>query len=130
MPVILGGIVLLIGIFVLMPFSESHTFPAITMIFVWGFVQFAAGAPLQARVVDQAQGAPNLASTLNQGAFNLGNALGASLGGVVLTAGLGYRALAPVSAAVACIALCVALYALRLERREARANEPVEVFQV
>ena len=44
-------------------------------------LHFAAGAPLQARIVDQAKGAPNLASTLNIGAFNLGNA-----GGAIFTA--------------------------------------------
>ncbi len=65
--------------------------PAVIMVFVWGCVHFAAGAPLQARIVDQAKGAPNLASTLNQGAFNLGNALGASLGGIMLTEGIGYQ---------------------------------------
>ena len=58
------------------------------MIFIWGAIQFAAGAPLQSRIVDQAAAAPNLASTLNQGAFNFGNAAGASLGGMMLTVGL------------------------------------------
>jgi DHA1 family inner membrane transport protein len=81
-------------------------------------VHFAAGSPLQARIVEQARGAPNLASTLNQGAFNLGNALGASLGGIMLTAGIGYRYLSLGSAAVAGVALLVALIALRAERRE------------
>ena len=92
--------------------------PAVAMIFVWGVVHFGAGAPLQTRVVEQAKGAPNLASTLNQGAFNLGNALGAALGGLVLTEGFGYQRLSIASALVACVALCVALVALRFERRE------------
>ena len=83
-----------------------------------GCVHFAAGSPLQARIVDQAKGAPNLASTLNQGAFNLGNALGASLGGIMLTAGIGYRYLSLGSAAVASVALMVALVALRMEQKE------------
>ena len=87
MPVLIGGIVLLIVIFLAMPFLEPEVMPAVVMVFVWGCVHFAAGSPLQARIVDQAKGAPNLASTLNQGAFNLGNALGASLGGIMLTAG-------------------------------------------
>ncbi len=109
MPTILGGIVLLIAIFLLLPFAERTMIPAVTLVFVWGFVQFAAGAPLQARVVDQAVGAPNLASTLNQGAFNLGNATGASLGGLLLTMGFSYPELSYGSAIVATIALCVAL---------------------
>ncbi len=127
MATILGGITLLIAIFLAMPLTEHSATPAVLMIFVWGFVHFAAGAPLQARIVDQAKGAPNLASTLNQGAFNLGNALGASLGGVVLTAGLGYGRLSLASAAVACLALIVACIALRIEHRETRAAAQIEV---
>ena len=88
------------------------------IVFVWGCITFAAGSPLQARIVEQAKGAPNLASSLNQGAFNPGNALGASLGGIMLTEGISYRYLSWGSAAVACVALMVALVALRVERIE------------
>ena len=90
LPVLIGGFILLIVIFLTMPLVEGSAIPAVVMVFVWGCVHCAAGAPLQARSVDQARGAPNLASTLNQGAFNFGNALGASLGGSMLTGGIGY----------------------------------------
>jgi DHA1 family inner membrane transport protein len=130
MPVIVGGIVLLILIFLSMPYFETRVIPAVVMVFVWGAVHFAAGAPLQARIVDQAKGAPNLASTLNQGAFNLGNALGASLGGIMLTEGIGYRYLSLGSAAVASIALVVALVAQRVEKREAGSAEKNEMVSV
>jgi MFS transporter, DHA1 family, inner membrane transport protein len=118
LPVVLGGFILLIVIFLAMPFLELKVIPAVVMVFVWGCVHFAAGSPLQARIVDQAKGAPNLASTLNQGAFNLGNAVGASLGGVMLTSGISYRYLSLGSAAVISVALLVALVALRVERNE------------
>ncbi len=118
LPVVLGGFLLLIVIFLAMPFLELKVIPAVVMVFVWGCVHFAAGSPLQARIVDQAKGAPNLASTLNQGAFNLGNAIGASLGGIMLTSGISYRYLSLGSAAVISVALLVALVALRVERNE------------
>ena len=127
MPVILGGIGLLIAIFLAMPWAEPSALPAIGTVFVWGFVQFAAGGPLQARIIEQAKGAPNLASTLNQGAFNLGNALGAGLGGLLLTEGLGYRWLPSASGLVACGALGVALLAVRLERRARRSARAKEL---
>jgi DHA1 family inner membrane transport protein len=85
---------------------------------------------LQARIVDQAKGAPNLASTLNQGAFNLGNALGASLGGIMLTEGVGYQYLSLGSAAVASVALLIALIALRLERNENSSAEKSQMVSV
>ena len=127
MPVLFGGLALLLVIFLLMPLTERSAAPAVTMVFVWGFVSFATGSPLQARIVDQAKGAPNLASTLNQGAFNLGNALGASLGGLVLTTGFGYQRLSFASAAVICVALLLALLAGRLELRESNALEQISV---
>jgi DHA1 family inner membrane transport protein len=122
MPVILVGIVLIILVFLAMPFAEPHVVPAIVLIGIWGLVHFAAIAPLQSRIVDQAKGAPNLASTLNQGAFNLGNALGAALGGAVLTAGYGYRDLSYASAAIAFLTLILAFITARIERNERTAN--------
>ncbi len=127
LPVLIGGFILLIAIFLTMPLVEGSAVPAVVMVFVWGCVHFAAGAPLQARIVDQAQGAPNLASTLNQGAFNFGNALGASLGGIMLTEGIGYRYLSLGSAAVASVALVVALFALRVEQKESAETSRIVV---
>lgn len=125
MPVILGGFILLIAIFLVMPFAEPYLLPSIVIIFVWGVVHFAAASPLQARIVEMATGAPNLASTLNQGAFNLGNALGAALGGLVLTAGYGYQRLSFASAVVACAALLAGFGAFWLGRRDAASRLPL-----
>jgi DHA1 family inner membrane transport protein len=97
--------------------------PAVLVILLWGFVQFSIGIPLQTRIVDQAHAAPNLASTLNQGAFNLGNALGASLGGLILTAGFGYRELPWGSAALTVAAILLALWSATLDGRERCAAE-------
>jgi DHA1 family inner membrane transport protein len=130
MPVLIVGIMLLILIFLAMPLLETTVVPAVIMVFVWGCIHFAAGAPLQARIVDQAKGAPNLASTLNQGAFNLGNALGASLGGIMLTEGISYRYLSLGSAAVASVALLVALIALRVERSQRGSAEENQMVSV
>ena len=117
MTTIVGGFSLLVGLFLLLTWAEPYRVPAEVVIFCWGVVHFGAGAPLQARVVDQARGAPNLAATLNQGAFNLGNALGAGMGGLMLTAGLGYRSLGLGSAVVALVGLGVAVLAAGMERR-------------
>jgi len=117
-PTLFLGYGTLLVVFLALPFAEGRVWPAVAVVCLFGFVNFAAGACLQPRIVVQAKGAPNLPSTLNQGAFNLGNALGASLGGVVLTAGYGYRSLSFASAAVTSLTLLVILVAARLERRE------------
>ena len=112
---ILGGFALLVVAFIGMRFSMSTAIPAVLMVFVWGLIHFGASAPLQPRIVDQARGA-NLASTLNQSAFNFGNAMGASLGGLVLTRGYGYLALPLLSAGIAALALIIGLIALAVQR--------------
>jgi DHA1 family inner membrane transport protein len=89
-----------------------------------GAVAFATVSPLQLWVLRKAPGAENLASSLNIGAFNLGNAFGAWLGSAVISAGLGLPALAWAGALVPASALLVAAWAIRLERRR-RVTVPV-----
>jgi len=58
------------------------------LILCWGIASFALVPPLQALVVQEAKAAPNLASAMNIGAFNLGNAAGAVLGAAIINSGL------------------------------------------
>jgi MFS transporter, DHA1 family, inner membrane transport protein len=127
MAFLVGSLLVLIAALGVLYLAEPYTIPSVAMILIWGALQFAAGAPLQSRVVDQASDAPNLASTLNQGAFNLGNATGASLGGMLLTAGLGYRTLPIASAGVTLVTLLLALCSVRLDRKQAAARSILEV---
>ena len=122
MPFLVGSLLALIVSLIVLYFAEPYAIPAIAMILVWGAIQFGAGAPLQSRIVEHASEAPNLASTLNQGAFNLGNALGASLGGVLITAGFSYRFLPLASIAVTVVTVILALTSIWLSRRVAFAT--------
>lgn len=83
------------------------------LIFLWGVASFALVPPLQVRVMTAAADAPNLASAMNIGAFNLGNALGAALGGGVIALDLGYPTVALAGAATSAIGLAVVLLSLR-----------------
>lgn len=58
---------------------------------------------------------------MNIGAFNLGNALAAWLGGMVIAAGYGYTSPNWVGAALAAVALLLAFLSAALERRDATA---------
>jgi DHA1 family inner membrane transport protein len=84
--------------------------PAYVTLFVWGTVSFANISPLQTRVVTTAKGAPTLASSLNIAAFNLGNAGGAALGGLLIHDGFGYAALTIAGAAIAGGGMLLALW--------------------
>jgi DHA1 family inner membrane transport protein len=68
-------------------------------------------------VVEKAASAPHLASTLNIGAFNVGNAGGAWLGGLALEHGFALDALPWVAVAVTFAALVVTWLAMRLDAR-------------
>lgn len=96
-------------------FAMSFRVPTAVLVFLWGMTSFAIVAPLQMRVMTAASSAPNLASAINIGAFNLGNALGAVIGGAVIGAGLGYRA---VAFSGALLAGCGFVLVLVLQRRK------------
>ncbi len=83
--------------------------PAAVAILLWGIASFALVPPLQMRVMEAAKDAPNLASAMNIGAFNFGNAIGASLGGAVINAGLGYPAVSLAGATMAGLGLLMVL---------------------
>ena len=88
-------------VMVLLPLLlKTHVGAAIGLI-AWGAAAFGIVPPVQMRVMQAAAQAPGLASSVNVGAFNLGNAVGAALGGVVIGQGLGYAAVPFVGAALA-----------------------------
>lgn len=64
--------------------------PAIAMTFITGAVAFAVISPMQMLMIQAAKGSEMLASSAIQASSNMGNALGAFLGGLPIAAGLGY----------------------------------------
>ncbi|MFS2176280.1 MFS transporter [Rhizobium pisi] len=79
---------------------------------------FAAGPALQTRLMDVAADAQTLAAASNHSAFNIANAIGAWLGGLVITWGYGFAATGYVGAALSFLGLFVFAASLRLERRD------------
>ncbi|RJT77948.1 MFS transporter [Arthrobacter cheniae] len=89
---------------------------AAVAVFLLGAVGFAAVPGMQMRVLSFASQAPTLASGVNISAFNLGNAIGAYLGGVTIAAGFGYVSPVWVGAGLAAVALALILAAARRAR--------------
>ncbi|WP_042299497.1 MFS transporter [Paraburkholderia kururiensis] len=115
MPSLMGILAMLAVVMAVFTKTSHSQIAAAVTVFVWGVAAFATVPPLQMRVVEKASAAPNLASTLNIGAFNVGNAGGAWLGGLAISHGLGYDALPWVAAAVSVAALFVTWTAARLD---------------
>nr|WP_238333456.1 MFS transporter [Luteimonas marina] len=100
----------------LMTFALHSPWAMVLFTGLLGAAAFATVSPLQMWVLQRASGAQNLASSLNIGAFNLGNAFGAWLGGAVIAHGFGLGALPWIGALVPLSAFAVAWIAIRAER--------------
>jgi DHA1 family inner membrane transport protein len=121
MPTVIGTLAVLIVLFACFARFGATANIAIAVVFLWGMLVFVIVPPLQIRVVETASEGPNLAATLNQGAFNIGNAAGAWIGGLALSFGVSYANLPLVGALVAALAFGVAIVSYTLDRRHITA---------
>lgn len=114
---LIGTLAGLVVVLVMLAPALPATVPAVLLVGLLGVAAFATVAPLQLRVLEKAGTAgQSLASSLNIAAFNLGNALGAWIGGVTIDYGPGLGALPLVAAAMTTLGLGIALWSLRLDR--------------
>jgi DHA1 family inner membrane transport protein len=114
---LIGTLVGLVVVLVMLAPALPDAVPTVLLVGLLGVAAFATVAPLQLRVLEKAGTAgQSLASSLNIAAFNLGNALGAWIGGVTIDDGPGLAALPLVAAAVTTLGLGIALWSLRLDR--------------
>jgi len=117
---VLGSLAVLAIVLALTGWALHSQVAAVLFVGLLGAASFATVAPLQMWVLDKAQGAgQSLASSFNIAAFNLGNALGAWLGGAVIASGPGLASLAWVAALLPLAGLAIAGLAMTLDRRPA-----------
>jgi len=116
MPALYAFLALLAAVSALLILTVHNKVACAATLFVFAATTFALAPALQSRIISEAGDAPNLASGAIQAAFNVANALGAWLGGLVIAAGLGYTAPAAVASALALLGLAVAVHSGRLER--------------
>jgi DHA1 family inner membrane transport protein len=119
LPTVLGSLLALTVVLALMSFATHNQIAIVAFVALLGAVGFATVPPLQMWVLDKAHGAgQSLASSFNIAAFNLGNAIGAWLGGAVIDYG-GLASVPWVAALVPLAAFGVALCAIRFDRMRA-----------
>ncbi|MCU7823190.1 MFS transporter [Kitasatospora sp. DSM 101779] len=123
MPMLITTLGALAVVLALFAFTAHDKVLAALTVPLIGALGFATVPPLQKRVLDRTGDAPTLASAVNIGAFNLGNALAAWLGGAVLSAGFGATAPNWVGALMAAAALGLAVLSTALDRRPATAGQ-------
>lgn len=89
-----------------------------------GFVSSVLSPTIQTRLMDVAGDNQSIAAAMNHSALNIGNSLGAFLGGIVIAVGWGYTAPAWTGAVLAVAGLLIALVSYRVEARRV-AQTPV-----
>ena len=118
---VMGTIFVCFGIFVLalasFALTAQTTVGLLVSLFLVGGAAAALSPAVQSRLMDVAGDSQTLAAAANHAALNIGNSLGAYLGGVTIAAGLGY-----LSPSVVGLLLCVpgiglALWSVALQRR-------------
>ncbi|MBB2900915.1 DHA1 family inner membrane transport protein [Kineococcus radiotolerans] len=93
-------------------------------VFLFAFVAFTMSAPIQTRGITAAGGGASMASAAMQAAFNIGNAMGAFLGGIVIDGGFGYAATAVVALVLALLGLAILAEATRVDKNGRAPLDP------
>ncbi|MEP7319929.1 MAG: MFS transporter [Panacibacter sp.] len=126
------GILLLsmIATLIIVALVSSFQPTAILMTFITGAIAFAVIAPMQMLMIKAAKGSEMLASSALQASANMGNALGAYLGGLPIAAGFGYTAPEYVGAGLAFVGLvfCMGI-AFKNRKQDALQMAPVVLQQ-
>ncbi|WP_079166275.1 Cmx/CmrA family chloramphenicol efflux MFS transporter [Streptomyces oceani] len=118
-----GGIAASTVVLAVLALVAHSAVAAVVLAFLLGVTAFTTGPALNARMFNVAGAAPTLAGATTTASFNIGNTLGPWLGGLAISAGWGYPAVAWVGAAMAGAAVLATLVASRVQR----AAEPTRL---
>ncbi|MGR3977308.1 MFS transporter [Acinetobacter sp. 1207_04] len=113
---LIGFLVVLMVMMLLFPILAKTTIGAAIALIIWGAAAFAVVPPLQMRVMSVAHEAPGLASSVNIGAFNLGNALGAGAGGAVLSMNMSYAMVSTTGAVLTAVGLVLVFIQMKMSK--------------
>jgi len=117
---LVGGHATLAAVLVLLALTAQSIYALAFFVLAVGLVSAALSPTIQTRLMDVAGDNQSIAAALNHSALNLGNSLGALLGGVVIAAGWGFVAPAWVGVALASGGLVVAGCSVASDRARTR----------
>lgn len=99
-------------------FTSHIQIVAYFMSFVTGLIAFTIGSPIQMILINNAKGSETLAAAAGQASFNIGNALGAFLGGIPIALGYGFNSQLWVGFLMASIGAIIGTIFLKLKSKE------------
>lgn len=101
---------------ILVYFFSNNQYASLFLTFLTGCISFSVIAPIQMLMIKTAKGAEMIASASLQGSFNIGNALGAFLGGLPLVAGYSYASPNLIGVGMSIIGMIITL--ILIQRRK------------
>ncbi|MGR2753203.1 MFS transporter [Agromyces arachidis] len=105
--------------------TASHPVGLVVGVLLVGASASALSPTIQTRLMDIARDSQSIAAALNHSALNIGNSLGAMLGGAVIAAGFGYVAPVWVGLVLTVAGAALALASFGLDRARARRGIPM-----
>ena len=128
---IMGTLFVCFGLFAIslagLALTGQTTVGLFVFVFMVGGSAAALSPAIQTRLMDVAGDSQTLAAAINHSALNIGNGLGAWLGGVTIAAGLGYLSPAWVGLLLCMPGVALALVSLAMQRRSARRSPDADV---
>lgn len=123
LPSLLGILLVLAVVLAVFSVTDQNKIAALITVFLLGVAAFGTVPGLQLHMLNMAKEAPTLASSLNIAAFNLGNAIGAYIGGLVIDYGIGggLPAVPWVASLVTVIGLLFTWWGARQQKQKSRS---------
>lgn len=103
-------------------FFSSNQIASLLLTFIAGALSIALAAPIQILMINTARESEMLGAALIQGAFNIGNTLGAFLGGLPIVAGYAYNFPVLVGALMASVGIVFVLVLIRMRAQSLPEN--------
>jgi len=103
---------------ILVYFFSFNQYVSLFLTFLTGAISFSVIAPIQMLMIRSAKGAEMIASASLQGSFNIGNALGAFLGGLPLAAGFSYSSPNLIGVLMSIIGMIITIVLIRLHKKK------------
>lgn len=119
---------LMIAVLLINTLVAFNPYAVMTMTFIIGVVAFTVATPIQMAIINTSRGAESLGSSMNQSAFNMGNASGAFFAGLPIVYGYGITSASMVGALMAATGVLIAATLLVLRRNRAAMKKKL-VFQ-
>ncbi|WNH12167.1 MFS transporter [Thalassobellus suaedae] len=126
MQAIIITLVLMVSALALNTYLAHDKTLVLVMTFLIGTITFCISTPIQVAIINASKGSETLGSSLNQSAFNIGNASGAYFAGLPIAMGFGYTAADWVGAVMAGTGIFIALIIMALRQKQTKRKKALE----